>query len=92
MWSQCPSRDWLNSERHIKSVRYCVVLQNDVAEVFLLLWKIANDSMKRKVKVKSLSSLQLLGLWPTRLPCPWNFPGKSTGVGGHFLLQGIFPT
>ena len=22
----------------------------------------------------------------------WNFPGKSTGVGCHFLLQGIFPT
>ena len=27
-----------------------------------------------------------------RLPHPWNFPGKSTGVGCHFLLQGIFPT
>ena len=23
---------------------------------------------------------------------PWNFPGKSTGVGFHFLLQEIFPT
>ena len=23
---------------------------------------------------------------------PWGFPGKSTGVGCHFLLQGIFPT
>ena len=23
---------------------------------------------------------------------PWDFPGKSTGVGCHFLLQGIFPT
>ena len=22
----------------------------------------------------------------------WDFPGKSTGVGGHALLQGIFPT
>ena len=29
---------------------------------------------------------------PTRLICPWNFPGKHTGVGCHFLLQGIFPT
>ena len=27
-----------------------------------------------------------------RLLCPWDFPGKHTGVGGHFLLQGIFPT
>ena len=29
---------------------------------------------------------------PTRLLHPWDFPGKSTGVGCHFLLQGIFPT
>ena len=32
------------------------------------------------------------GLYPARLLCPWGFPGKSTGVGCHFLLQGIFPT
>ena len=24
--------------------------------------------------------------------CPWDFPGKNTEVGCHFLLQGIFPT
>ena len=24
---------------------------------------------------------------PTRLPCPWDSPGKNTGVGFHFLLQ-----
>ena len=29
---------------------------------------------------------------PTRLLRPWDFPGKDTGVGYHFLLQGIFPT
>ena len=27
------------------------------------------------------------GLQPTRLLCPWNFPGKSTGVGCHCLLR-----
>jgi len=32
------------------------------------------------------------GLQPTRLLCPWASPGKNTGVGCHFLLQGIFPT
>ena len=26
-----------------------------------------------------------------RLLCPWNSPGKNTGVGCHSLLQGIFP-
>ena len=24
---------------------------------------------------------------PTRLPRPWDSPGKNTGVGCHFLLQ-----
>ena len=46
-----------------------------------------------KVKVKSLSRV-----WPsvtpwtaaTRLLCPWDFPGKSTGVGCHCLLWCIY--
>ena len=25
--------------------------------------------------------------WDPRLPCPWDSPGKNTGVGCHFLLQ-----
>ena len=37
-------------------------------------------------------SLQLHGLQHARLPCPWNFPCKNTGVGCSALLQGIFPT
>ena len=32
------------------------------------------------------------GPQPSRLLCPWDSPGKSTGVGCHALLQGIFPT
>ena len=41
------------------------------------------------MKVKSLSRVQLLATpWtqPTRLLRPWDFPGKSTGVGCHCLL------
>ena len=32
------------------------------------------------------------GLQPAKLLCPWDFPGKNTGVGCHFLLQRIFLT
>ena len=32
------------------------------------------------------------GLQPTRLLCPWDFPGKNTRVGCDFLLQGTFLT
>ena len=49
-----------------------------------------------KVKVKLLSHARLFATpWIvacTKLLCPWDFQGKSTGVGCHFLLQGIFPT
>ena len=36
-------------------------------------------------------SLRLYGLQPTRLYCPWDSPGKNTGVGCHALLQGDLP-
>ena len=41
------------------------------------------------------SCVQLLrphGVPPTRIFCPRDFPGKNTGMGCHFLLQGIFLT
>ena len=38
------------------------------------------------------SSLQYHGLEVSRFFCPWNSPGKNTGVGCHSLLQGIFMT
>ena len=38
------------------------------------------------------NSLRPHGQYPTRLLCPWDFPGRNTWVGCHFLLQGIFPT
>ena len=37
-------------------------------------------------------SVRTHGLWPIRLLCPWDSPGKNTGVGCHSFLQGIFPT
>ena len=35
-----------------------------------------------------VQAVQPCGLQPTRLLCPWGFPGKNTGVGCHALLQG----
>ena len=33
------------------------------------------------------NSLRPHGPWPAMFLCPWNFPGRNTGVGCHFLLQ-----
>ena len=49
-----------------------------------------SNAWKWKVKGKSLSCIRLLvtpWLQPTRLCCPWDFPGKSTAVGCHCLLH-----
>ena len=35
-------------------------------------------------------SVQVHGLQPARLLCPWDSPGKNNGVGSHALLQRIF--
>ena len=32
------------------------------------------------------------GLYPTGLLCPWDSPGKNTGMGCHSFFEGIFPT
>ena len=37
-------------------------------------------------------SLRPHRLWPASLLCPWDSPGKNTGVGCYFHLQGIFLT
>ena len=37
-------------------------------------------------------SLGSHGLYPARILCPWNSPGKNTGGSFHFLFQGIFPS
>ena len=47
-----------------------------------------------RLSAKSLQSCPTLcnELQPARLLCPWDSPGKNTGVGCFALLQGIFPT
>ena len=47
------------------------------------------ESVSRSV---SLQPQSLCRLYPIRLLCPWDSPGKNTGVSCHSLLQGIFLT
>ena len=54
-------------------------------------WLTVNkESEKKSVSHAVMSnSLRFHGLQPTRLLCPWDFPGRSIEVGCHFLLQKI---
>ena len=66
--------------------------------------KSCNDPLHPKKTIKSVNlcvcaqSLSRVWLFETpwtvalQAPCPWDFPGKNTGVSCHVLLQGIFQT
>ena len=85
-WKQprCPSTDeWIRKLWYIYTMEYFVaqLLNNGT----LLSHAAATAG-------KSLRSCPTLcdpidGRQPTRLPHPWDSPGKNTGVGCHFLLQ-----
>ena len=56
----------------------------------LLLFSV-QDRTKAAAATKLLQSCPTLRphrRQPTRLLCPWDSPGKNTGVGCHFLLHG----
>ena len=60
------------------------------------IYKTSRDFMNYEMQNISSSvmsdSSQSHWLQPSRLLCPWNSPGKNTGVGCHALPQGIFLT
>ena len=63
---------------------WCVIVLSGKKMYQQHLWVVGS------VVVQSLSCVRLLqhhGLWPTRLLCPWDSPGKNTRVSCHFLLQ-----
>ena len=58
-------------------------------------WGLKESDMTEWLSFQSPSHVQLFATtWTVaaRLLCPWDFPGKNTGVGCHFLLQGNFLT
>ena len=60
---------------------------NRFGEVRLYRW---SHRERKKNKCQSFSCVQLFATTkPVRLLCPWDIPGKNTGVDCHFLLQGI---
>ena len=59
----------------------------------LFSWSVSPYAKTFKVLVlQSCLTLWFHGLYPSRLLCPWNSPGKNSGMGSHFLLQGICST
>ena len=65
----------------------------DFLELFILPPQTFNMIRKHtKNQLWVLNHVRFQRLQPIRLLCPWDFPCKNTGMGCHFLFQGIFPT
>ena len=86
--------DWSTSRRH------CLLIPSPLGVristyTFWRVHKTWNHSSCLNLSVSHSvvpNSLRPHRLQPTSLLSPWDFPGKDTGVGCRFLLQGIFPT
>ena len=83
-----------------QTLRLCSLYQGGqvFAEQWSLLTPCIRDSLKVSVKVLVTQSCLTL-CDPDPMDCslpdsksPWDSPVKNTGVGSHFLLQGIFLT
>ena len=63
---------------------------SQLQSIFVFLQRLAHS----RYPVAACCMLSHVTPWTaaTRLLLSWDFPGKNTGVGCHFLLQGIFPS
>ena len=86
---------WIPQKNWVTQISWLPV---HIEVMFTLYWGLLSVhrlifSESERVSCSGMSdSLWPHGLQPTRLLCPWDSPGKNTGVGCHSLLQGIFPT
>ena len=82
---------WGNWEYSRRSHIWCIL--PSLFAVLILVTKEGLPVLIVVVCAQSLQScptLQSYKLLPARLLCPWDSPGKNTGMACHFLLQGIF--
>ena len=77
---------WTEKERdiYIVSSISAQMLTNDKGEALFH----TGGALELLMAPQSCRTLRPYGLQPTGLLCPWESPGKDTGVGCHALLQG----
>ena len=81
--------DWLDLfavQETLKSLLQHHSLKASILCAQLSLWSNSHNPKMLSCLVVS-DSVRPHRRQPTRLPCPWDCPGKNTGVGCHFLLQ-----
>ena len=89
---------WWEQTECVPMFRVGGVLVKSVAESYLSLRSLAIFPEEGNFKLPALCCAQVCPSLCSSMDCSppgstvWDFPGKNTGVGCHFLLQGIFLT
>ena len=87
IWFEPSHEDWQLSNASIIRISEVLETGKKTKSLLLVSWQSAKLGLKWKwIRSVVSDSLQPHGLWPTRLLHPWDFPGKSTGVGDCSLL------
>ena len=69
---------------------FCLCLSLRFFSQIFVPWKESYDQPRQHVKKQRILNMRPHGLEPARLFCPWDFPGKNTGVSYHLTaLSGI---
>ena len=81
-WTKTEYPKYIMAKKHFFSLKDSKTYYETC--VCVLSWSVLSDSLRPH------------GLQPSprktdRLLCPWDYPGENTGVGCHFLFQGIKP-
>ena len=84
MQERCKSPPWLKLHSLLASTHLSLMLGPEQVN-FIRLTQIKKKCVHVCVCAQSRLTLRHHGLKPARLLCPWNFPGKNTGVGCHYL-------
>ena len=90
--------DLLAVQRTVKSFLHYHNLKASILQHSVFMVQLSHPYMTTGKSVKMLVTQSCPTLCdpidckPLRLVCLWDSPGKNTGVGCHFLLQGIFPS
>ena len=87
-------RSLCSSIMEINSLRWFLwVFWKKLIGILLFIFLVLSPGITKSAVTSVVSnSLWPYGPWPSRLLCPWDSPGKNTGMGHHFPFQRISPT
>ena len=87
-----PNELFHNAIHHLEQFILPSQTDSSISTFSISMWAVAHILHIGAQSLQQCLIFVTQGLYPTRLLCSWDSPGKNTGVASHVLLQGITPT